>query len=486
MSIKSEALNGTFNGISLSDIQLEVFKNVKYANIPHRWAHPERIDNYEGATFDCTQEGVHCPQIDAGDFNIEHGPKPMSFDEFECDNLMITRPHGATNLPVFVWIHGGGNMRGNGYSTDHNPIPFVKQSIASGRPVVQVSIAYRLGMLGYLAVPDKDGKLVGNWGARDQYVAMEWITRHISEFGGDPKQVTIGGESAGSVGLHALMVHDSQKPKEDRIIHNVILSSGTLDTYGPGVFPLSFFQLFIDRLDKILKDYRTTPVEELLLSQNKADFQIGLYADDDFFQSDWRTTRHTVSRVWLSDVVEEGTLFKFKINEKVVPDNEFDRQLFQLYDISPDEPWESYHYKMMLFKGDQTFGRGNAQLDKLLKEAEIPVWRQLFDQIHPNDPTRLAHHAVDLYYMWNSWEFPEEKREIARKHQDNVSRYVYGEDPWPLDKLYRVHEGQFEELEHSEFATYRNVPALEFLQSFTAEELGPLTDKYIGEGDWTI
>ncbi|CAG79381.1 lipase 1 [Yarrowia lipolytica] len=486
MSVTSTSLNGTFNGISEDGI--EIFKGIKYANIPYRWAYAERIDDYDNGVFDCTQEGMACPQVLPFDYNIEKGPKEMPFDEFECSNLMITRPQGATNLPVFVWIHGGGNLAGNGYCSDHNPVPFVKHSIVAGRPVLHVMIEYRLSAFGYLAVPDTNGNWVGNWGARDQYTALQWISKHIVEFGGDPSQITIGGESAGSIGLHALMVHESMKPKEECIIHNVILSSGTMDRMGTGTISENAFKPIYDGIKTLVGDINTCSADELLEAQIKAGLDLGFYLQDDFFPPDWRNVRFKVSRVLLSDVIVDGTNFKNKINPavRVTPENDFDHKVFKLYNISTEDTWEDYHYKMMLFKGDETFIRGNQQLELLFEQENIPVWRQLFDQIHPNDPSRLCHHAVDLYYMWDNWEMPEDKHAVARQYQDTLTKFVYGQDPWPVDKLHYVHDNQFEILDKSQFGDFRNVPALKFLLGFSAEELGELTKKYTGEGHYTL
>lgn len=487
MSVKSTILNATFNGLTSPEGDIEIFKNVKYASISHRWAYAERIDDYEGGVFDCSQEGVASPQVLPFDYNIEKGPKEMIFDELECSNLMVTRPKGGEKLPVFVWIHGGGNLAGNGYCSDHNPVPLVRRSVVNDTPIIHVMIEYRLSAFGYLGVP-KDGKWVGNWGARDQYTALQWISKYIGEFGGDPARITIGGESAGSIGLHALMVHESMKPKEECIVRNVLLSSGTLDRMGTGTITVEENKRIYDGIEALVGDPTTACPDDLMDAQNKAGLDLGFYLQDDFFPANWRDVKFNVDRVLLSDVIVDGTNFKNKINEKVrvTPETDFDRKVFDFYNISTEDSWKDYHYKMMLFKGDETFIRGNQQLEELFERDNIPCWRQLFDQIHPNDPERLCHHAVDLYYMWNNWDMPETKHVVARLYQDTLFKFIYGTEPWPVDKLHYVHDDQFEIIKKSQFGQYRNVPALEFLLGFSAEELGKLTEKYTGEGHFTL
>lgn len=174
-----------------------VFRGVPYAAPPVgplRWrppAHPVRWT----APRDATRSAPGCPQVDYG-WN-HAAATPQSED---CLYLDVATPALAPGLPlpVMVWIHGGGNRAGGGAGTVDSAI--VK------RGVVLVSIQYRLGALGFLSHPAlsaEGGGASGNYALMDQIAALRWVRRNVARFGGDARNVTIFGESAGAqdVGL---------------------------------------------------------------------------------------------------------------------------------------------------------------------------------------------------------------------------------------------------------------------------------------------
>jgi carboxylesterase type B len=128
-----------------------------------------------------------------------------------CLTLNVYAPENAINLPVYVWIHGGSFIAGAGIA--YNPTPFVSTSINYSVPIVVVTINYRLGLLGFLAdqafYHEKSGinnrSTTGNYGMLDQMMALDWIKKNIHGFGGNPEQITIGGESAGGVSVTILL-----------------------------------------------------------------------------------------------------------------------------------------------------------------------------------------------------------------------------------------------------------------------------------------
>ncbi|GID97662.1 hypothetical protein Adi01nite_70740 [Amorphoplanes digitatis] len=115
------------------------------------------------------------------------------------------RPHGITrtaSLPVILWLHGGGYTQGTG-------VIYGGQTLAATTRSVVISINYRLGALGYLALAELDAEHratgSGNWGLLDQIAALRWIQRNASGFGGDPRNVTIAGQSAGGSAVCTLL-----------------------------------------------------------------------------------------------------------------------------------------------------------------------------------------------------------------------------------------------------------------------------------------
>ena len=144
---------------------------------------------------------------------------------------VFTPSHGAAagskKLPVLVWIHGGGLF--DGESNDYDASALVKGG--PGGPTVVVTINYRLGLLGYFAHPaiDAEDHHIGNYGLMDQQAALQWVKRNIAAFGGDPGNVTVGGQSAGSTSTAALVI----SPASSGLIHRAIFESGPLLTVAP-------------------------------------------------------------------------------------------------------------------------------------------------------------------------------------------------------------------------------------------------------------
>src|SRR4029077_5360660 len=129
--------------------------------------------------------------------------------------------------PVMVWIHGGGYTRGMGSTATYNGENLAKKG------VVGVTISYRLGIFGFLAHPEltkeSDVHSSGNYGFLDMVGALQWGQKKIAAFGGDPKRVTIFGESAGSSAVNFLMA----SPLAKGLFQRVIGESGA--NFGRGV-----------------------------------------------------------------------------------------------------------------------------------------------------------------------------------------------------------------------------------------------------------
>ncbi|CAF2049130.1 unnamed protein product [Rotaria magnacalcarata] len=175
---------------------------IPYAQQPigdRRWMPPKALSLANG-TWEATMPYV-CPQKDS-----------LIYQHTEsCLTLNIYTPVNVNNIPVFVWIHGGSFIGGTAILYDATP--FVSVGVNHSSPVVFVTINYRLGLLGFLADEDlfdeRSGignrSTTGNYGVLDQMMALYWIKRNIHGFGGDPTQITIGGESAGGISVTVLL-----------------------------------------------------------------------------------------------------------------------------------------------------------------------------------------------------------------------------------------------------------------------------------------
>ncbi|MEV7553107.1 carboxylesterase family protein [Amycolatopsis sp. NPDC089917] len=166
--------------------QARTFSGIRYAAPPvgeYRWKPPRPPQPWKGVA-DATKPGNVCPQATGGDE--------------DCLFLNVTAPRDAGNrrLPVMVWLHGGG------YTMDAGS-HYGAQRLADQGDVVVVTANYRLGVFGYFGLPGLAGS--GDFGLADQISALRWTQRNIASFGGDPRNVTVAGQSAGGMSTCALL-----------------------------------------------------------------------------------------------------------------------------------------------------------------------------------------------------------------------------------------------------------------------------------------
>jgi carboxylesterase type B len=222
------------------------FRNLKYASIPGRWKSSIPSDvihpSAEGL-FDATVFGPSCPHkrgAQAWDLTLignvplplgeGHKARTEDMNEFECLHVNVTVPKlaltrkrdgGGKELPVFVWVHGGALSMGSNSWPQYDLTRFVERSVEVGKPIVGVSINYRVGILGFLA--SQELGIGGNFGYADQILAFKWVKKHIAGFGGDPGNVTAAGESAGGISLSTLLCAEVGN---EGLFQRVVLMSG--------------------------------------------------------------------------------------------------------------------------------------------------------------------------------------------------------------------------------------------------------------------
>jgi len=198
-----------------------VFRGIPYAAAPVgalRFRAPQPHQPWSGVR-DATQDGPACPQNQSGD------PAGKASANEDCLLLNIFAPaERGSRRPVLVWIHGGGFNIGFSGARQYDPTPLVQEG-----GVVVVSINYRLGTLGLLTTPalDAPGEPSGNYAIRDQQAALRWVQRNIAAFGGDPRNVTIVGESAGAASVLALVT----SPLSRGLFHKAIAQSPPNDSH---------------------------------------------------------------------------------------------------------------------------------------------------------------------------------------------------------------------------------------------------------------
>ncbi|MEZ5343672.1 MAG: carboxylesterase family protein [Acidimicrobiales bacterium] len=219
---------------------ISYFANVPYAAAPvgeRRWQPPAPVEPWEGVRS-CVKPGPMAFQrrqaMDAFIAKLVDGlglskPKQKALataikltpikESEDCLSLIIRTPTAAVGLPVMVWIHGGDHTDGSS-----SEIFYASDSLPE-RGCVLVAINYRLGLFGFLAHPElndeSDQNVSGNYGLLDQIAALEWVRDNIANFGGDPANVTIFGESAGGEAVLNLMT----APRARGLFHKAIAQS---------------------------------------------------------------------------------------------------------------------------------------------------------------------------------------------------------------------------------------------------------------------
>jgi para-nitrobenzyl esterase len=237
---------GQLKGVETPTKGVVVYKGIPFAAPPVgklRWREPQPVvpwkgvktaDKYGAAAMQITWD----PKSFYGREWRASGSVPFNED---CLYLNIWTPAAGDKrkkLPVALWIHGGGYREGFAFEPEMDG----GEEWAS-RGVILVSVTYRLGVIGFFTHPllsaESPHKVSGNYGLMDQAAALKWIYNNIEQFGGDPKKITIFGQSAGAGSVQSLCASPFSKNMVSKAIS---MSGGGLSTARPG-FPLDSAQL---------------------------------------------------------------------------------------------------------------------------------------------------------------------------------------------------------------------------------------------------
>ncbi|CAM1507322.1 Fc.00g069630.m01.CDS01 [Cosmosporella sp. VM-42] len=462
---------GTITGVSYNDGECIQYLGIKYAEVPGRFRRsvptPEPWPNN---AWDGTKLGPYCPQPPRDFYPVPDPPlrtwvNTPGTDELNCLNLNISVPkHDATKgpLPVMVFFHGGAYT----YSTGASPIYdgrllATSSSLDGDTPTIIVTLNYRLGVYGFLAGTDLKAYSnmhgesgTGNYGLWDQVLALRWIQKHISSFGGDPKRVCIFGQSAGS---QSVACHLS---RGEQLFSSAIMQSGLLSLCG--IFTPEQYQVVFEKmLVELGISLELSPVERAEALANAPEeavtkamtpvFGIPVVTmalcDDGVLLPDMTTAADLlnfklpefVDRVMIGDALHECIIWNKSWRHLSAPDllktiaeflGEKADLVATLYGINP-----SLSEKETFDAIERMTTDGLYRIPNHLAEIAVPnCFAYHFNVPSPyeNEWGGLCHHSFDNVLLWGALEhtLPTEQQEISKEMRAMFIKFANSVDPW--------------------------------------------------------
>ena len=335
----------------------------------------------------------------------------------DCLYLSVWAPEGGTDLPVMLWIHGGGFLSGSGDEKRHDG------AVLASKGVVLVTINYRLGALGFLAHPDLTAEsphhASGNYALLDMIAALKWVRNNIAAFGGDPGNVTIFGESAGSFAISSLMA----SPLASGLFHRAIGASGAqVSGFRSGIMSLPEAER--EGLEWVksmgvagLDDLRALPAEKLVESTpQEADLfssVVDRYVLSESPDAAFAAGRQSDIPLMAGWTSAEMKWMNYSLEEFLAARDElFPGARNEAARIYPAGS-ESEAYRMGITMASDTWVVFPTWSWLELHEAtsSSPVYRFLFDQVQASGSTPVpaddpgAAHATDIPFVFHTLDF---------------------------------------------------------------------------------
>ncbi len=257
--VKTDA--GIVSGTTNKNGDIHIFKGIPFAAPPVgdlRWKAPQPVQPWAGVR--------KCEVFGPSPMQNKPAPFSMWTEEFlipkepiseDCLYLNVwTGAKSSKKRPVLVWIYGGG------FGSGGTAVPIYDGEAMTKKGIVLVSINYRVGVFGFFAHPEltkESGKHAsGNYGLMDQVAALQWVHKNIAAFGGDPKNVTIAGQSAGSMSVNCLVA----SPLAKNLFQKAIAQSGASFVSSPLRGSTSLQQAEQDGV-KVMKSFNVSSIAEL-------------------------------------------------------------------------------------------------------------------------------------------------------------------------------------------------------------------------------
>jgi len=448
-----EIAGGLIEGTVSAESKIRVFKGVPFAAPPvgeRRWKAPEPVEPWQGVRT-ADEWGTRCMQGAMFGGPLITRDKSMGED---CLYLNVWTPaeSAAESLPVLVVFHGGGFAAGSASEPRTDGEWMAQQSI------VVVEPNYRLGVFGFLAHPEltaeSEGKGSGNYGMLDQVAALQWVQDNIAAFGGNPNDVTINGESAGSLSVSALMA----SPLSRDMVHKAIGQSGAFFVSpSRGMEEKSLVErekagaAFAESIGtKSLADLRAVPADELLAAVMKQNNGWGYSPGvDGYFLPKKTAEIYAAGEQAKIPLLAGWTSAELGMSVALNPQKPttatFTEGLKKQFGERADDALEVYTVDTErqvlesaaalasdLFISYSTW----KWIETHSAAGNAPVYRYRFDRTLPDDPASQfgAVHAADIEYAFNTLDtkeanWQEEDRKVSRVMATAFANFVRTGNP---------------------------------------------------------
>lgn len=419
---------------------VRMFFGVPYAQPPVgdlRWKAPQPAKPWTG-TRDAKSFASRPMQLPIFSDMIFRSPGVSE----DCLYLNVWAPPApkGKRMPVLVYFYGGGFVAG-----DSSEPRYDGQSLAS-RGIVAITVNYRLGVFGFMAHPELTKEsphhASGNYGLLDQSAALEWVKKNVAAFGGDPKRVTIAGESAGSFSVSAQMA----SPRSRGLIAGAIGESGAALSATPLATAEQNGERFATSLGaKDLAALRAIPAQQLLDATKGNAFRFGVTVDGYFLPKpglDIYTAGQQAHVPLLAGWnAAEGSASAVLGNQPPTQAN-FEAGLRRLYKEHADEALSVFPHatdeeivrSATEIGSDQFIGYGTWKWTDLHgKTGDSPVYRYYFTQPRPGEPG--AFHSVEIEYALGNldrnprYAWTDVDRRISETMESYFANFIKTGDP---------------------------------------------------------
>ena len=428
-SLNAQVVDTQFGKISGSQNgNVYQFLGIPYAKPPVdslRWKAPQNPEYWPGI-IQTTDFAPVCPQK-----KFVQGETSFTIEgDEDCLYLNIWTPKiDNNNLPVMVFIHGGGNQQGSASEMAGGTLLYSGKNLAERGNVVVVTIQYRLGPLGFLVhpglEPENSNHISGNYAVLDQILALKWIQNNIGLFGGDPAKVMIFGESAGGVNVGNLLTTNLAKGLFQRAC--IQSASPVINDYrdskNKGIAYIDSFITTGSYIEKIAY-MRKLPADSLLhfavspLQGGVVQMNWQPVVDDVVFENFpkqvFQSGNYNNVPLIIGSNAEEMSLsapqtvlpvMVTALIKKSVP-AQFQPKALELYPSGSNSTEAKKSYINILTDVQFTVNARRTAQCISLNQSE-PVWRYFFTHKHtiPQLETFGSYHGMELFYVFNNWEY---------------------------------------------------------------------------------